>query len=180
MKFINRFDKYTLKRKRTELIKESIMTVNDIYKVKTMIDVPQSLINAYIKKVKDNSGKNARQFWSDTDIAEEIVKYISSNYMNVDSIPTSILVGGEDSTTASQPAPSEPEKAPVDTPQAQASDTPGVEIENVEKAEINEEPSGDTSTDFEDVEPSKDEEDETTEGDEESHEETSEEDELPM
>jgi len=27
-----------------------------------MIDIPQSLINAYVKKVKDTTGKNLRQF----------------------------------------------------------------------------------------------------------------------
>jgi len=63
MKHIRTFEKYRLKNRRYEIIKESVIQVNDVYKVKTMIDIPQSLINAYVKKVKDTTGKNLRQFF---------------------------------------------------------------------------------------------------------------------
>ena len=36
---------------------KKIAVVVPCYKVKTMIDIPQSLINAYVKKVKDTAGK---------------------------------------------------------------------------------------------------------------------------
>jgi len=98
MKHIRKFESYRVKKHREEIIKESVLQVNDIYKVKTMIDIPQSLINAYVKKVKDTTGKNLRQFFGDVDIAEEIVKYINLNNLDVDKIPGGALMGGQTQT----------------------------------------------------------------------------------
>jgi len=95
MKHIRTFENYRTKSKREEIIKESVFQVNDIYKVKTMIDIPQSLINAYVKKVRDTTGKNLRQFFGDVDIAEEIVKYINMNNLDVEKIPGGALMGGQ-------------------------------------------------------------------------------------
>jgi hypothetical protein len=95
MKHIRTFENYRVKKNREEIIKESVLQVNDIYKVKTMIDIPQSLINAYVKKVKDTTGKNLRQFFGDVDIAEEIIKYITTNNLNIDNIPGGALMGGQ-------------------------------------------------------------------------------------
>ena len=100
MKHIRKFESYQKKRKREEIIKESVLQVNDIYKVRTMVDIPQSLVNAYVKKVKDVTGKNLRQFFGDVDVAEEIVKYINFNFLNVDQIPAGALTG--DAQVASQ------------------------------------------------------------------------------
>ena len=61
-----------------------------------MIDIPQSLINSYVKKVKDTTGKNLRQFFGDVDIAEEIVKYINMNNLDVEKIPGGALMGGQE------------------------------------------------------------------------------------
>jgi hypothetical protein len=93
MKHLRKFEKYTSLRKREDIIKESVLQVNDIYKVRTFIDIPQSLVNAYVKKVKDTTGKNLRQFFGDVDIAEEVVKYINTNFLNVDQIPAGALMG---------------------------------------------------------------------------------------
>ena len=93
MKHIRKFESYRNNKRKDEIIKESVLQVNDIYKVRTMIDLPQSLINAYVKKVKDVTGKNVRQFFGDVDIAEEIVKYINTNFLNVDQIPAGALTG---------------------------------------------------------------------------------------
>jgi hypothetical protein len=54
--------KIKYRKNREELIKEAVLQVNDIYKVKTMIDIPQSLL-IHISKVKDTTGKNLRTFW---------------------------------------------------------------------------------------------------------------------
>ena len=93
MKHIRKFGNYQTKKRKEEIIKESVLQVNDIYKVRTMIDIPQSMINAYVKKVKDNTGKNLRQFFGDVDIAEEVVKYITQNFLNIDQIPAGALTG---------------------------------------------------------------------------------------
>ena len=94
MKHIKQFESYRVERRRQEIIKEAVLQVNDIYKVKSMIDIPQSLINAYVKKVKDNTGKNLRQFFSDMDIAEEIVKFVAQSGLDSDKLPATALVGG--------------------------------------------------------------------------------------
>ena len=44
MKHIRTYENYRVKKNREEIIKESVLQVNDIYKVKTMIDIPQSLM----------------------------------------------------------------------------------------------------------------------------------------
>jgi cobalamin biosynthesis protein CobT len=106
MKHIRTFENYRVRKNRDEIIKEAVLQVNDVYKVKTMIDIPQSLINAYVKKVKDTTGKNLKQFFGDVDIAEEIVKYINTNNLNVDNIPGGALMGGqaqEETQTQVQP-----------------------------------------------------------------------------
>jgi hypothetical protein len=95
MKHVKAFEKFRIQKNREEIIKESVFQVNDIYKVKTMIDMPQSLINAYVKKVKDTTGKNLRQFFGDVDIAEEIVKYVTTNFLDVDKIPGGAIMGGQ-------------------------------------------------------------------------------------
>jgi hypothetical protein len=95
MKHIRTFETYRINKNREEIIRESVLQVNDIYKVKTMIDIPQSLINSYVKKVKDTTGKNLRQFFGDVDIAEEIVKYINMNFLDVEKIPGGAIMGGQ-------------------------------------------------------------------------------------
>jgi len=103
MKHIRTYENYRVKKNREEIIKESVLQVNDIYKVKTMIDIPQSLINAYVKKVKDTTGKNLRQFFGDVDIAEEIVKYINMNNLDVEKIPGGAIMGGAQGQGQAQP-----------------------------------------------------------------------------
>jgi len=127
MKHIKQFESYRVERRRVEIIKESVLQVNDIYKVKSMIDIPQSLINAYVKKVKDNTGKNLRQFFGDMDIAEEIVKHVAQAGIDADKIPATALVGGVQGQAQSpvqgqaQPqAQTEPQAQPEAQPQAQA------------------------------------------------------------
>jgi hypothetical protein len=94
MKHIKKFESHRIERRRENIIKESVLQVNDIYKVRTMVDIPQTLINAYVKKVKDNTGKNLRQFFGDMDIAEEIVKYVTQMGIDVDKLPANALIGG--------------------------------------------------------------------------------------
>jgi hypothetical protein len=100
MKHVRTFEGFRNKKNREDIIKEAVLQVNDIYKVKTMIDIPQSLINSYIKKVKDTTGKNLRTFFGDVDLAEEIVKWVTMNFLDVDKIPGGALMGGQ---TQAQP-----------------------------------------------------------------------------
>ena len=104
MKHIRTFESYkTVKVKLSaideksfvEAVKESVMNVGDIYKVRSTVDIPQSLINAYVKKVKDTTGKNMRQFYGDVEIAEELVKYITTSGLDIDKIAGNALMGGQ-------------------------------------------------------------------------------------
>lgn len=95
MKHVKKFESFRLKKNRDQIIKESVLQVNDLYKVKTMIDIPQSLINQYVKKVKDTTGKDIRKFFGDVDIAEEIIKFVTTTFLNVDKIPGGAIMGGQ-------------------------------------------------------------------------------------
>jgi hypothetical protein len=123
MKHIRTYENYRIKKNREEIIKESVLQVNDIYKVKTMIDIPQSLINAYVKKVKDTTGKNLRTFFGDVDIAEEIVKFINMDNLDVEKIPGGALMGGGQSQTQTQPQ-AQPQVQVEAQPQAQTQEAP--------------------------------------------------------
>jgi len=116
MEFLKKYEDFSEHAKSTN---ESVMKVDDIYKVKTTLDVPQSLINALVKKVKEENSKNAREFWSDIDIAEEIAKYVISTFMSIDNVPASILVG------ETGPVETPIEEAPVEeTPAAPVAEAP--------------------------------------------------------
>ena len=128
MKHIRKFENYRTKIKREEIIKESVLQVNDIYKVRSLVDIPQSLINAYVKKVKDTTGKNLRQFFGDVDIAEEVLKWVTLNNLDVDKIPAGALTGDAQSQAQpgqaapqgqAQPGPAAPQ-AQAQMPQGQA------------------------------------------------------------
>ncbi len=143
MRHLRKFEKYTINRKKEEIIKESVLQVNDIYKVRTFIDIPQSLINAYVKKVKDTTGKNFRQFCGDVDIAEEVVKYINTNFLNVDQIPAGALMG--DGQTQSE---AQPQTEPQAQPQAQVEPQAQPQVQVQTEAE----PQGETQKEeFEEV-----------------------------
>jgi hypothetical protein len=129
MKHVRTFEKYRIVKNREELIKEAVLQVNDIYKVKTMIDIPQSLLNSYIKKVKDTTGKNLRTFFGDVDLAEEIVKWVTMNFLDVDKIPGNALMGGaQGQVQAQSQIQGQPqvqvEAQPQGEPQAQMQEAP--------------------------------------------------------
>jgi hypothetical protein len=134
MKHIRTYENYRIKKNREEIIKESVLQVNDIYKVKTMIDIPQSLINAYVKKVKDTTGKNLRTFFGDVDIAEEIVKFINMDNLDVEKIPGGALMGGGQSQTQTQPQ-AQPQVQVEAQPQAQTQEAPQAQAQPAQTEE---------------------------------------------
>jgi len=119
MKHVKAFERFRIQKNREEIIKESVFQVNDLYKVKTMIDLPQSLINAYVKKVKDTTGKNLRQFFGDVDIAEEIIKYVTTTFLDVDKIPGGAIMGGQTQAQTQGQGQVQVQTEPQGQPQAQ-------------------------------------------------------------
>jgi len=94
MNHIRKFQSYKNKKNETKVVNESVLQVDDNYKVRVIVDVKKSMVNSYIKKVGDNTQKNLRDFYSDMDIVEELVKHVVETGMNVDTIPATLLVGG--------------------------------------------------------------------------------------
>jgi hypothetical protein len=97
MSYIRKFQSFSDKKRGSEgktVHNESVMIVNDMYKVNVTVDIPQSLINSYVKKVKDSIDKNARQFYSDQLVAEELVKYVLQQNLDINKIDARALFGG--------------------------------------------------------------------------------------
>lgn len=88
------FGEFQGKRNITPLT-ENVQAVDDIYRVRKRIDVPMSLVNAFKKKVKDESGKNISQFYSDVELAEEIADYIISSYVSIENLPVNLILGDQ-------------------------------------------------------------------------------------
>lgn len=78
-------------KKSGNIIKETVIPFDDHYKVRVNIDIPFSLVNAYVKKIKDESGQDIKRMYSDMEIAEEIAKYVSTSYLNIENIPSDVL-----------------------------------------------------------------------------------------
>jgi hypothetical protein len=91
-------NKYDVYNDRLSSIHESVFKIGDTYKVKTTINVPKSLINAFVSKAKKANSIDPRENWSDTDLAEMFITYISTHFLNIDSLPVDAILGEPDST----------------------------------------------------------------------------------
>ena len=65
-----------------------------IYKVNVICDVPAKLLSSYAKKVKQNTGKDIADQYSNNTLAEELVKYVLKDSLDADKIPATALIGG--------------------------------------------------------------------------------------
>lgn len=140
MNHIRKFLSYKDKKNGTKVVKESVLQVDDTYKVRVIVDVKKSFVNSYIKKVGDNTQKNLRDFYSDMDIVEELVKHVVETNMNVDTIPATILVGGSQA---------QPQAQMQGQPQAQMQAQPQAQMQAQPQAQVQTEP----AQDFEEVQP---------------------------
>ena len=81
-----------LKRGATEKVVEGAQLFDDNnWKVRTRVEIPTSLINAYVKKVQAETGEDPRKKWSEQELAEEITKYVSTAFLTVENLPSSIV-----------------------------------------------------------------------------------------
>jgi hypothetical protein len=119
MNHIRKFLSYQSKKNATKVVNESVLQVDDTYKVRVIVDVKKSFVNSYIKKVTDNTQKNLRDFYSDMDIVEELVKNVVETGMNVDQIPATLLVGGSQNKVQGQGQAQPAQAAQVQTEPAQ-------------------------------------------------------------
>ena len=91
MENLTKFEQFKNKKNGTKL-NEGVVKIGNSYVVSD-IEVPASLVNSYIKKVKDETGKNLREMFSDQDVVFRIIKYCVDNYLQIDNLPASIVTG---------------------------------------------------------------------------------------
>jgi hypothetical protein len=95
MKHVKAFEKFRIQKNREDIIKEAVYQVNDIYNVQVTVPITQAIINKYVQKVKETTGKNLRQFFGDVQLAEEITKWVMTNGLDVEKIPGGAILGGQ-------------------------------------------------------------------------------------
>jgi len=108
-------------------LQESIVTkVGDNWNVQITVPVPASLVNAFAKKVKDETTVNIKETKADNVLADEMVNYITTSFLNIENLPVNLAVG-DDYTTQ----PVQPEAQPIQT-QGQVQDMQPPVQDNVE------------------------------------------------
>lgn len=137
--YIKKFESFQLLKRKFEKANEAVVQFEDKYKVGG-IEVAQSLINSYVKKVKQDAGKNLRQLYSDMEIAELLVKYVANTKLDVDRIPATALLGGtveteEDMDMDAETSTDINDGGMTDEPQAAMTDAEPIEGENIQVEE---------------------------------------------
>lgn len=94
MNNLTEFNKFRNKKDGSKL-NEGVIKIGNDYIISD-IELPASLVNSYIKKVKDERGKDLREMMADQDVAMRLVKYAMENFMQIDNMPTSIVLGEEE------------------------------------------------------------------------------------
>ena len=69
------------------------MLVGDVMRQNPIVDVPISLLKAYGTKVKNETGNEMSNIMSNETLANEIIKYVFSNFMNIENLPVSMVMG---------------------------------------------------------------------------------------
>ena len=115
---------------KTSELNEGAQLFDATWKVRTRVEIPTSLINAYIKKVQQETGENTREKWSDQELAEEITKYVTVSYLTIENLPVSIV-----SNAQAEPKIQTQEEMPAQTqvqePQVQVQTEPAPQAEVV-------------------------------------------------
>ena len=167
MGYIRKYESYKKAKKENRLeksIKEAVvMKVDNTFKVKPIADISQSLINSYVKKVKEETGKELKDFFSEMDLAEALVKYVIEKGLDADSIPSNALLG-ENAESAEDDSDVEVEE----TEEAE-------EVEEVEEVEETEDEAEEVVDEVEDTEEEVEDTEEEVEDTEEEVEDTEEE-----
>lgn len=114
MKNLNEFNKF--KNLKKGKLNEDVIPQGDLFKVWTSIDVPVSLINGYMKKVKDETGEKLEDRFGKSQIAEMLISYLTQSFLNIENFPVTIVTG---EATKVQPQAQVQPQVQVQEPQAQ-------------------------------------------------------------
>lgn len=122
-----------------DVVNEGAQLFDDVWKSRMRVEIPVSLISAYVKKVQSETGEDPRKRWSEQEIAEEIANYVTTSFMTVENLPTSIIASGQKQPTVQsqedmpaetqvQPQAQSPVQEPSIQPQAPAQETPAQNV----------------------------------------------------
>jgi hypothetical protein len=70
-----------------------VYPAGNTYKVRFIADVPKSLVNQYIKKETEAGNDKVKSFFSESDIAEAIVRFSIENSLTLEKLPIGIMTG---------------------------------------------------------------------------------------
>ncbi len=84
--------------KKAKKVNEASFLVGEDYKVKSTFDVPKLLVNQYIEKVIEETGRNPLDNFNEAEVAEQMVDYVVKQNMIIDNLPSDFTVGSEDSS----------------------------------------------------------------------------------
>ena len=137
MKNLTEYNEFKdIKRGATEQVVEGAQLFDDNWKVRTRVEIPTSLINAYVKKVQAETGEDPRKKWSEQELAEEITKYVSTAFLTVENLPSNIV-----SNVDQGPQVQTQEEMPMDTEVETQVQEPEVQVEEAPQGqEIVQEP----------------------------------------
>ena len=105
-----------------EQVFEGAQLFDSVWKVRSRVEVPVTLINNFVKKVQSETGEDLRKKWSEQELAEEITKYVITSFMNIENLPTSLITGEQAQPQAqvSQEIPQETQMEPeIQSPEDQ-------------------------------------------------------------
>ena len=85
-KNLTNFDDFQNKRKvvvNEQKVNEATL-VGDVMQHTPLVQIPVSLLKAFATKVKNETSQDIHSQWSDSLLAEEIIRYVLSNFMNIE------------------------------------------------------------------------------------------------
>lgn len=95
MKNMTEFGKFKSLKKGSSLVTEDVTLMDDTFRVRTSVSVPSSLVNAFMKKVKDETGEKVEDRFGKTEIAELLVDYMNNTFLSIENLPTTIVMGSD-------------------------------------------------------------------------------------
>ena len=93
IKNVKSFNDFKSLKSGSSLVTEMVINQGESYQVNKIISVPKSLIKSFMKKIKDESGKNVVEEYSEAMVAELVVDYLTTTFMTIENIPTTVILG---------------------------------------------------------------------------------------
>ena len=90
MKNIKTKEEVLLERKNS--IYESVHKMGDEYRISGVM-IPKNIINQFISKAKKDYDVDAKENFSEIDLAQMLVDFVIKNYLNIDSLPVKTILG---------------------------------------------------------------------------------------